>query len=460
MLVPCFWNSRIQAGDLASHLYNAWLGGEILAGRAPGLELVTPPTNLLFDRALLHLTALGGPWLAEHLAVPAAVLILFWGGVVWIRVATGATPWFLMPCLAMLAYGWAFHNGLLNFYLGVGLTFWALALGWRAGIGRLAGAAVLLSLAYVSHAIGPLWGAGVLTYVYVARRVSEERREWLMAAAVGVVVLLRVFLEWRYNALSTSNQVLEMSGIDQVWVFGPKYIVVSVGLALLWGFLLLRLENQTGWRVLARDIPFQLAAVMSLAILLMPTRVELPAYRSALSFITERATLPFGFLICLLLSTARPLAWQRWGIVGVAGLFFSFLAADTAALNRWEDEAARAVAGLPRGARVVSSFRDWSSRTILGLYPVERACIGRCYSYQNYEAGTLQFQVVARGPNAFVMDDPAVAASVGKGEFIVRERDLPLYQLVECSPGRLCVRALAAGMKVENRELSLLPPLW
>ena len=26
MIVPCLWHRRIEAGDLASHVYNAWLG--------------------------------------------------------------------------------------------------------------------------------------------------------------------------------------------------------------------------------------------------------------------------------------------------------------------------------------------------------------------------------------------------------------------------------------------------
>ena len=460
LLIPCFWQSRIQAGDLSSHLYNAWLGVEIQAGRAPGLELTTPATNVLFDRILLWLTAAGGSSFAEHVAVPAAVLVLFWGGVVWIRVATGAVPWFLMPCLAMLAYGWTFHNGFFNFYLGTGLTFWALALGWKPGRMRLAGAGALLALAYSAQAIGPLWGAGVLVYVYAARWVSEERRVWLMAGAIVMTGVLRIVLDWRYETLSTSHQVLEMVGIDQVWVFGPKYIAVSLALGLVWGFLLLRLENVAGWKALLASIPFQLCAVMSLAILILPTRVELPAYKAALAFITERVTLPFGFLICLLLSTARPPAWQKWGMASVAVVFFSFLAVDTRALNQWEDEAGRAIAELPRGARVVSSFRDWGSRVILGYFPAERACIGQCYSYQNYEPSSRAFQVVARGPNSFVMDAPVDIAAVGTGTYVVRERDLPLFQIAECGAGRLCVKQLAAGDKVEAKELNLLPLLW
>ena len=45
LLVPCYWQSRLQAGDLSSHIYNAWLAELIAKGQAPGLaSLARPPT--------------------------------------------------------------------------------------------------------------------------------------------------------------------------------------------------------------------------------------------------------------------------------------------------------------------------------------------------------------------------------------------------------------------------------
>ena len=38
VLAPCFWQQRIQAGDLSSHLYNGWLALLIERGQAPGLR--------------------------------------------------------------------------------------------------------------------------------------------------------------------------------------------------------------------------------------------------------------------------------------------------------------------------------------------------------------------------------------------------------------------------------------
>ncbi len=457
LLLPCFWHSRIQAGDLSSHLYNAWLGTEILAGRAAGLDLVTPSTNFLFDRMLLWLMQSGGPALAEHIAVPLAVLVLFWGGLMWIRVAAGFVPWALVPCLAMLAYGWVFHNGFFNFYLATGLTFWALSLAWKPTPLRLGGALLLFGVAYLAHALPVLWGCAALLYVLVWRRIPEDRSIWLAVSSCGAIGALRLVLDAKYKTLSTSHQLLEMVGIDQFWVFGPKYIGISLALAFIWAFLLLSLSHEKG---LIRSLPLQLCAVMSFAVLILPTRVELSGYRMALSFITERMTLPFGFLVCLLLSRARPMAWQRWALVIIAGVYFSFLYVDTRALNHWEDKAAAAVEQLPRGARVVSAMQDWSSRTMLWQFPAERACIGRCFSYQNYEAGSLAFQVVARHRNPYVMHSSNDAAHVRTGEYVVKPDDLQLHQLTLCSDGGLCALPLKPGQTVKVDELSMLPALF
>ena len=36
-LAPVFWQPRVQAGDLSSHIYNAWLTQLIETGRTQGL---------------------------------------------------------------------------------------------------------------------------------------------------------------------------------------------------------------------------------------------------------------------------------------------------------------------------------------------------------------------------------------------------------------------------------------
>src|ERR1039457_7248900 len=67
VVAPCLWLPRIEAGDLGSHVYNAWLvrliqRGQapghawlvqlIQRGQAPGLYLATRWNNVLFDLAI------------------------------------------------------------------------------------------------------------------------------------------------------------------------------------------------------------------------------------------------------------------------------------------------------------------------------------------------------------------------------------------------------------------------
>src|SRR6202451_2003017 len=77
LLLPCFWRRHSEAGDLGSHLYNAWLAILIEKGQAPGLYLATQFNNVLFDISLSHLANFFGFWIAEKVAVSACVLIFF-----------------------------------------------------------------------------------------------------------------------------------------------------------------------------------------------------------------------------------------------------------------------------------------------------------------------------------------------------------------------------------------------
>src|ERR1700683_560084 len=60
LIVPCFWHERIEAGDLASHTYNAWLAQLISEGKAPGLSLARQWNNVLFDYCLSGVASVAG----------------------------------------------------------------------------------------------------------------------------------------------------------------------------------------------------------------------------------------------------------------------------------------------------------------------------------------------------------------------------------------------------------------
>src|SRR5689334_12694436 len=66
LLIPCFWHSHIQAGDLGSHVYNAWLAQLAENGQAPGIVVVRQWNNVLFDFALDYGARLMGWHAAER----------------------------------------------------------------------------------------------------------------------------------------------------------------------------------------------------------------------------------------------------------------------------------------------------------------------------------------------------------------------------------------------------------
>src|SRR5271168_3063021 len=79
MVVPCFWHRHIEAGDLGSHVYNAWLAQLIAKGQAPGLYIAAQWNNILFDVTFLHAANWAGFAAAEKIVVSGCVLIFFWG---------------------------------------------------------------------------------------------------------------------------------------------------------------------------------------------------------------------------------------------------------------------------------------------------------------------------------------------------------------------------------------------
>src|SRR5580698_4423663 len=166
MIVPCLWHRRIEAGDLASHVYNAWLAQLIERGQAPGLYIVHQWNNVLFDWTLLHAANVVGFVAAEKIVVSACVLILFWGVFAFVSAASGRAPWFLTPCIAMLTYGYAFNMGFLNYYLSLGLASFSIALLWRGrGLERFFGL-LILPFILLAHPIGFLWLAGMVIYLF------------------------------------------------------------------------------------------------------------------------------------------------------------------------------------------------------------------------------------------------------------------------------------------------------
>jgi len=453
VLIPCFWQARIQAGDLSSHVYNAWLAQSIAKGQAPGLAVTGQTTNVVFDLLLDGLLQTFGAAAAQRIAVALAVVVFFWGAFAFVA-AVSRRPWPVTPALAALAYGFVFHMGFFNFYLSLGLCFWALALVWNAPARsrRWPAAVTLAALAYAAHGLPLAWAAGVLAYYWMWRRLGGRARAYLLGGSLATVVLLRAAIVAKLPTRWFTAQIWRTTGADQLWVFGDKYTVLAGALVAVWAWIALSgRENAAADSAAARALG-PIAILTAAGVFLIPNGIWIPGYNHQLAYIAQRMSLPLGVVICgwaaARCGAGRSRPWQAGALGAIALLFFGFLYGDEKVLNDFEDQVDQVVAQLPPGQRVVLSVEDDDIQVNALTHMIDRACIGRCWSYANYEPSSGQFRVRVAGATSVVAATDADSMAFDDGSYVVKPRDLPLVQIVVNNAGRLVVREPPAGSPI------------
>jgi hypothetical protein len=76
---------------------------------------------------------------------------------------------------------------------------------------------------------------------------------------------------------------------------------------------------------------------------------------------------------------------------------------------------------------------------------LDRACLGRCFSYANYEPSTAQFRIRVVKPNPLVISHYGDSWDLQNGLYVIRPADLPLLALGISDDGKVTVRSLKAG---------------
>jgi hypothetical protein len=455
VLIPCFWHKRIEAGDLPSHVYNAWLAQLIQKGQVPGLYLSGQWNNILFDVTLLWLAKAFGFAAAQKIAVSACVLTFFWGVFAFVNAVTESPPWFLTPCIAMLAYGYSFSMGFMNYCWSLGLACFALAMVWRARRVDWAGAAVFGALAYVAHPIGFLWLAGTLAYVKVREKLPGWWKATLpLAAAAGFyAVSWCVSHRPAFSADWDRGPFYLYNGADQLALYGKRYVWLAAA-TFFFGIIFVGLDLFAGkgekgsWKRFA--LPFEWYAVAFCATALVPENLKPSPDGGWIGLLGSRLTTVSAIFGLGFLGLLKPRKWQLAGFGACALVFFAFLYRDTGWLNRLEGNAERLVRDLnPPAARVIVTLdAPQDSRIQFIHHAVERACIGHCFSYANYEPSSREFRVRVLEGSPVVTSSTDTAEDMAAGEYQVDETDLPLKQIYQCDAKdltQLCIRDLMAG---------------
>src|SRR5215467_2401901 len=454
VLIPCFWHKRIEAGALASHAYNAWLAQLIQKGQAPGLYFSGQWNNVLFDVTLLWLAKVFGFASAQKIAVSVCVLTFFWGVFAFINAVTEQPPWFLTPCIAMLVYGYSFSMGFMNYCWSLGLACFAFAMVWRARRVDWVGATILAVLAYVAHPIGFLWLVGMVAYVKVRDKLPGWWKVILpLAAAAGFCAVFwyasqrpGLSADWDRGPFYLYN------GADQLALYGERYIWLAVaafciGMLCVASDLLARSREAGSWKRFL--LPLEWYAVAFCATALVPENLRPSPEAGWIGLLGSRLTTVSAIFGLCFLGLLKPRKWHFSGFGVCACVFFAFLYQDTERLNRLEANGEKLVSNLSPGSRVIVTLdAPLGSRVQFVQHAVERACIGHCFSYANYEPSSGEFRVRVREGSPVVTFSTDTAEDMAAGEYDIDETDLPMKQIYQCDASdltQLCIRDLKAG---------------
>ena len=97
LAIPCFWQPRVEAGDLSSHIYNSWLAQLIESGRRAGPGRRQPDHQRSIRSAHGRAIPSLGAEAAQRISVSLAVLVFVWGAFAFVRAVAGRPCWYLMP---------------------------------------------------------------------------------------------------------------------------------------------------------------------------------------------------------------------------------------------------------------------------------------------------------------------------------------------------------------------------
>jgi len=455
LLLPCFWHQRIEAGDLGSHVYNAWLAQLVQEGRAPGVYIVWQWDNILFDLLLFYSAKAFGLAVAQKMVVSLSVLIFFWGVFALMRASSGRAPWKLVPCIAMLTYSYIFHMGFMNYYLSLGLASLGLALVWPARRNGLITAAILAPFILLAHPLGFLWFLGAGAYRWLWLRLPGSMRLLLPAVALAVLLGARWFVghhpgyevEWRQSPF------WQLNGTDQFHVFGERYryFSIAIGAFVLAATTAAWLQSpgrRSFWK--DRYLIMELYVICFCATALLPENLHTDPTGGWIGALVTRLTLVSAILGLCWLASLPARRWYLPTAVPIAVVFFIFLYQDTGLLNRMEASAERVTRQLPFGTRTLATiFAPNNYRTIY-LHVPDRACVGHCFLVSNYEPSTRQFRIRVQQGSPVVTASVDDSEDMQSGTYDVQEEDLPLKQMYQCTATdltRICIRDLAEDEK-------------
>src|SRR5258708_10684546 len=156
------------------------------------------------------------------------------------------------------------------------------------------------------------------------------------------------------------------------------------------------------------------------------------------------------------MGSLRPRKWLLLALGAWAAVYCMLVYRDRRPAERMEENAEKITLDLPMGTRVVATIFEPPDYRMVALHVVDRACVGHCFLYSNYEASTKQFRLRVREGSPVVVVSLDDGDDMQSGLYEVRDHHLPskaLYQSTAKAWTKLCVRDLKAGEKNGTREI-------
>lgn len=330
-----------------------------------------------------------------------------------------------------------FYLGFFNFYLSVGFSFVALALLWKPSPWRWVLGTLAILVACCCHPLASAWAISTALYVCLVRNRSRKVQATFFAMSVLGLATIGLIQKLRFPipppALrERGHHLLAALGWDQAIPFTRPFSVMSyrsveLGVIALLGWLVAaRFIKQ---RRLPTELSVQLYALSVFALLLLPYTFHLTIlFPTRLAQIGDRLSLIAAVLACAVVADANPSKWQQAMLIILATVYFGLTYQDQRTLNQIEANVTRLVSQLPPRQRVVAflPYKGIAGQGDVNSM-VDRACVGRCFSYGDYEPSSRQFRIRAARDNAFVLSNARDVVKLAVGTYVVQTRDLPLY---------------------------------
>jgi hypothetical protein len=273
-LIPIWSVDHLPTSDGPTHLYNAWILHELIAGRDGPIARHyaidwRPHSNWAGHVLLALLLCIVPPIVAEKLLVSGIVLLFLLS--IWMYAGAKEYAFLAFP----LAYHQFLQSGFYNFSLGIALYFLILAVWWRRrdrpDAKTIALIAALLLLCYFSHPLPTLLAIGSIGVLWLftlpARTPAVHARHLL--ALIPVLPLLAWFALVQGTEATPSNatladRILRLVRVDAILTFDNWQFKLGFALfAILIAFVGITAAR---WRRLRETDAF---LVLTLAVLII-----------------------------------------------------------------------------------------------------------------------------------------------------------------------------------------------